>query len=212
MKDGRAANILWLAAYAPGTSPITLPQGAAIRVPAGSKILFQMHYSKVAGSAQKDRSSVGLVFAKQAPEKELLVRAVSNGYFRIPAGADNHRVTACWTVSEDIHVASIAPHMHVRGKAQQVEAFYPNGKREVLLDVPNYDFAWQTFYIPAKPMALPKGTRVLVTSIFDNSARNKFNPDPAQTVRWGEPTCDEMMIAFISYTKDGQNLKETRGE
>lgn len=207
-KDESMSNIIWLGAYAPGTPPISLSQGTAIRVPAGSTILFQMHYSKTAGSVQKDRSSVGLIFAKQPPEKEMLVRAVSNGYFKIPAGAENHQVTACWTVPEDIHVLSIAPHMHFRGKAQRVEAFYPNGKRAVLLNVPNYDFAWQTFYLPAKSIALPKGTRVLATSWFDNSARNKFNPDPAQVVRWGDPTYDEMMIAFLSYTKDGQNLKD----
>jgi hypothetical protein len=206
-KDDTPGNILWLAAYAPGTPPIMFPPTAATRVPAGSKIVFQMHYSKVAGSVQKDRSSIGLVFAKQQPEKEVLVRAVSNGYFRLPAGADNHQVTACWTVPEDIYVLSIAPHMHFRGKAQRVEAFYPNGKQAVLLNVPNYDFAWQTFYVPAKPIALPKGTRILTTSWFDNSARNKFNPDPTQVVRWGEPTYDEMMIAFLSYIKDGQNLK-----
>ena len=206
-KDDSFGNIVWLAAYAPGAPPISLPPSTAIRVPAGSTILFQMHYSKVAGSVQKDRSSIGLIFAKQPPEKELLVRAVSNTYFRIPAGADNHRVSGCWTVPEDIHIQTLGPHMHMRGKSQRVEAFYPDGRREVLLDVPNYDFAWQTFYEPKRRMAIPKGTRILVTSTFDNSAKNKFNPDPARAVRWGEPTYDEMMIAFISYTKDGQNLK-----
>ena len=99
--------------------------------------------------------------------------------------------------------------MHVRGKAQRVEAFYPNGKHEVLLNVPNYDFGWQASYKPMQPIALPKGTRILATSWFDNSARNKANPDPTKVVRWGDPTYDEMMISFISYTKDGQNLKGT---
>lgn len=207
-KQDGIGDITWLAAYAPGTPPIDLPQGTAIRVPAGAKILFQMHYSKVAGSVQKDRSSIGLIFAKQQTEKELLVRAVSNTYFNIPAGAENHPVSACWTVPEDIHIQSLAPHLHVRGKAQKIEAFYPNGRREILLDVPNYDFAWQTFYEPKLWKAIPKGTRILVTSTFDNSAKNKFNPDPTKAVRWGEPTYDEMMIGFISYTKDGQNLKE----
>jgi mono/diheme cytochrome c family protein len=206
-KEDGAGDIVWLAAYAPGAPPIALPAGTAIRIPAGSKLVFQMHYSKVAGSIQKDRSSVGLIFAKQPPEKEMLVRAALNGYFRIPAGAARHRVTACWTAPEDIHVLSLAPHMHVRGKAQRIEAFYPDGRREMLLDVPNYDFAWQTFYLPKSPLAIPKGTRLLVTSVFDNSAKNKFNPDPTKMVRWGEPTYDEMMIAFISYTRDGQNLK-----
>ena len=209
-KNDSFGNIVWLAAYAPGTPPISLPASAAIKVPAGSKLLFQIHYSKAAGSVQKDRSSVGLIFAKQPPEKELLVRAVSNTYFNIPAGAENHPVTACWMVPEDIHVISLAPHMHVRGKSQKIEAFYPNGRREVLLDVPNYDFGWQTSYQPKQLKALPKGTRILVTTTYDNSSKNKFNPDPTKAVRWGEPTYDEMMIGFISYTKDEQNLKSTR--
>lgn len=204
-----SGDIVWLAAYAPGTPPFSLPSQTAIRVPAGSKLLFQMHYSKVAGSVQKDRSSIGLIFAKQKAEKEQFVRALSNGYFSIPAGAERHQVAACWTVPEDIHVFSFAPHMHVRGKAQRVEAFYPNGKHEVLLNVPNYDFGWQASYKPMQPIALPKGTRILATSWFDNSARNKANPDPTKVVRWGDPTYDEMMISFISYTKDGQNLKGT---
>ena len=207
-KNEGVSNIVWLAAYAPGAPPIQLPQKTAIRVPAGATILFQMHYSKVAGSVQKDRSSIGLIFAKQQPEKELLVREVSNTYLNIPAGADNHKVTGCWTVPEDIHVQSLGPHMHMRGKSQRIEAFYPNGQRETLLDVPNYDFSWQTFYEPKALKAIPKGTRILVTSTFDNSAKNKFNPDPTKAVRWGEPTYDEMMIGFISYTKDGQNLKD----
>lgn len=210
-KEDAFGDMSWLAAYAPGTPPISLPANTAIRVPAGAKIVFQMHYSKVAGSVQKDRSSVGLIFAKQPPEKELFVRAVSNTYFRIPAGAANHRVTACWTVPEDIRVQSFGPHMHFRGKAQRIEAFYPDGRREMLLDVPNYDFAWQTFYEPKRWIALPKGTRLLVTSIFDNSAKNRFNPNPAAAVRWGEPTADEMMIAFVSYTKDAQRLRDAAG-
>jgi Copper type II ascorbate-dependent monooxygenase, C-terminal domain len=136
----------------------------------------------------------------------VLVRAVFNAYLRIPPGAENHKVTACWTVPEDIHLVNLMPHMHLRGRSQKIEAFYPDGRRETLLDVPNYDFSWQTVYYPAQQVALPKGTKVLVTSTFDNSARNKYNPEPTTSVRWGGPTYDEMMIGFISYTKDGQKL------
>lgn len=193
-------NIVWVAAYAPGTPPYRLPANTALKVPAGSKLLFQMHYSKVAGSEQTDRSSIGLTFAKQPPAKELRVRAVANEYFRIPAGVSNHQATACWTVPEDIHVYALTPHMHVRGKSQKLEAIYPDGRREVLLNVPRWDFAWQTNYETKQALLLPKGTRVIVTSTFDNSVKNKFNPDPSKSVRWGEPTYDEMLINFISYT------------
>ena len=193
-------NIVWVAVYAPGTPPYRLPATTALKVPAGSKLLFQIHYSKVMGSEQTDRSMIGLTFAKQPPAKELLVRAVANEYFRLPAGASDHQVTACWTVPEDINVYALMPHMHMRGKSQKLEAIYPDGRREVLLNVPRWDFAWQTNYEMKQAVMLPKGTRILVTSTFDNSTRNKFNPDPSKIVRWGEPTYDEMLINFMSYT------------
>lgn len=196
-----------LAGYAPGMNQSVWEPGMVTKVPAGAKILFQMHYSKVAGSVQKDRSSVGLIFAKTQPEKQILTRPVANNYFAIPAGATNHKVTACWTVPEDIHILTLMPHLHVRGKSQKIEAFYPNGKSEVLLDVPTYDFSWQTVYFLKKPAAIPKGTRILVTSTFDNSKNNKANPDPSKVVRWGDPTYDEMMIGWINYTIDSQSLK-----
>jgi mono/diheme cytochrome c family protein len=200
-------NINFLVGYAPGTPPTKPLPGSALRIPAGSKLRFQVHYAKVAGSVQKDRSAVGLVFAEQPPQREVLVRAVANMYFLIPPGAENHHVSACWTVPEDIHVTSLWPHTHFRGTSQRIEAFFPDGRREVLLNVPRYDFGWQLMYYPKREMALPKGTRILVTSAFDNSARNKANPDPTQAVRWGDPSYDEMMVGFISYTKDAQNLK-----
>jgi hypothetical protein len=202
-------NANFLVGYAPGTPPTKLPAGNVLRIPAGAKIRFQVHYAKVAGSEQKDRSSLGLVFAKQPPQREVLVRAVANLYFRIPPGAENHPVAACWTVPEDIHITNLWPHMHFRGSSQRIEAFFPDGRREVLLNVPRYDFGWQLMYYPKHELALPKGTRILVSSTFDNSTRNKANPDPTQAVRWGDPSDDEMMIGFISYTKDAQNLPST---
>jgi len=99
--------------------------------------------------------------------------------------------------------------MHLRGKSQKIEAFLPDGSRKVLLDVPDYSFSWQTVYYPKQPIGLPKGTKLLVTSTFDNSAKNKYNPDPSKIVRWGDPTYDEMMIGWIDYTLDNQSLKQT---
>jgi len=198
---------MMLTGFAPGMNPWVWEPGTVKRIPAGSKITFQVHYSKVGGSTQKDRSMIGLIFAKEPPQRLIITRMISNNYFRIPPGAANHRVTACWTATEDVRLTAAMPHMHVRGKAIEVKAFYPDGRSETLLNVPNYSFAWQTFYYFKQPMAIPKGTRLLVTGYFDNSPKNKYNPDPTRAVRFGEPTYDEMMGSFIDYTIEGQALK-----
>ncbi|HLG15963.1 MAG TPA: cytochrome c [Blastocatellia bacterium] len=196
-----------LAGFAPGMNAGVFEPGTAKKIPKGSKIIFQMHYSKVAGSVQKDRSMVGLIFAKGTPDREVKTWPIANNYFMIPPGAGHHKVTACWTAKEDTHLTTMMPHMHLRGAAMQFKAFYPDGRSEVLLDVPNYSFSWQTVYRLKKPAALPKGTKVVVTAYFDNSTKNKYNPDPSKPVRFGEPTYDDMMIGWIDYTVDNQHLR-----
>jgi hypothetical protein len=166
-----------------------------------------MHYAKTTGKVERDRSMVGMIFAKRPPEKHIYTRPVSNSYFKIPPGAERHKVTACWTTKENIHLWTMMPHMHLRGAAMEVKAFYPDGRSEVLLNVPRYSFSWQTVYYLKEAKAIPKGTRILVTGYFDNSAKNKYNPDPTQAVRFGDPTYDDMMIGWLSFTVDGQNLK-----
>ena len=190
----------YLTAYAPGHNPDIWEPGIAKKIPAGATIRFQVHYSKVAGSIQKDRSMVGMVFAKSKPEKLLTTHAVANMFFKIPAGANHHPVNAEWTMWRDSKIYSFSPHMHYRGAAMEYRATYPDGKSEVLLSVPNYSFAWQTSYFLKEPKLLPKGTKLSVTAHFDNSAKNKFNPDPTKDVRYGEPTYDEMMIGFLDNT------------
>jgi Copper type II ascorbate-dependent monooxygenase, C-terminal domain len=106
-----------------------------------------------------------------------------------------------------ILLVGATPHMHYRGKAMEVRAFYPDGRSEVLLNVPRYDFSWQTMYSFKRPVAIPKGTRLMLTAHFDNSGRNKYNPDPKQAVRWGDPTYDEMMVALFEYTMDNRALE-----
>jgi Copper type II ascorbate-dependent monooxygenase, C-terminal domain len=197
-----------LVGYAPGMNPAILEPGTVKKIPAGSKVILQMHYSKVTGKAEKDRSMIGLIFAKQPPDKESITRPISNTYFMVPPGADDHKVTACWTAKDDIHLVTLMPHMHLRGKAMKIEAFYPDGRSEVLLNVPNYSFSWQTVYYLKKPIAIQKGTRFVVTAIFDNSTKNKYNPDPSKPVRFGEPTYDDMMIGWIDYTIDNRSLKQ----
>jgi hypothetical protein len=200
---------MFLGAFRPGSKPEPWEPGAVKKIPAGSKILLQIHYARTTGKVEKDRSMIGLVFAKQPPRKELLTRMISNNYFLILGGAENHRVTACWTAPEDLHLVNAMPHMRNRGKAMEIKAYYPDGRSEVLLNVPRYDFAWQTSYSFKQPVAIPKGTKFMVTGYFDNSAKNKNNPDPWQEVRFGEPAYDEMMIGWIDYTVDGRPLNPT---
>ena len=200
-------NLDFLTGFAPGMNAGIMEPGTVKRIPAGSKLLLQLHYSKASGQVEQDRSMIGLVLAKTPGDKHMYTRPIANTYFLIPPGADNHMVTSCWTTKEDIHLDTLMPHMHLRGKAMRFEAFYPDGHSEILLDVPNYSFSWQTVYYLKKPIALPKGTRIVVTGYFDNSSKNKFNPDPKQTVRFGEPTYDDMMIGWINYTIDKEHLR-----
>jgi hypothetical protein len=174
------------------------PAGTAVFVPAGSKLVFQMHYTPN-GIAQKDRSSVGFKFADpQTVKKTLRDGMVGDLAFKIPPGERNFQVQARHRFLKDTMLLSLMPHMHLRGKNFKFEAQYPDGTKEVLLDVPNYDFNWQLRYYLAEPKLMPKGTRLECTAYFDNSAENLANPDPAATVTFGEQTWEEMMFGFYT--------------
>ena len=189
----------FLVAYAPGDLGVSYPAGASKRIPRGATLVFQMHYTPN-GVAQKDRSSVGLVFAKQPPKNEVKTKAITQFLFQIPPGAKHHKVTSATTLRKDTNVWAFLPHMHLRGKSFEYRAVYPNGKKEVLLSVPRYDFGWQATYLLEKPLRLPAGTRIECTAYYDNSADNPNNPDPTKAVRWGDQTWQEMMIGFVDYS------------
>ncbi len=202
---GRGGGESLLTGYAPGRNADFFPAGVVRKIPAGSVIRFQLHYSNQTlknNSEEKDRSMVGLVFAKEPPQKLMTTNSVGNLFFKIPAGAENHRVTACRTVKRDTMIYGLMPHMHLRGKSMEYKIVYPDGKSEVLIDVPRYDFAWQTNYVLREPKRVPKGSRIMVTAHFDNSTKNKFNPDPTKDVRYGEPTYDEMMLGFMDFVSE----------
>jgi hypothetical protein len=176
--------------------------GTAKRIPAGSTLIFQVHYT-TNGTPGKDRSRIGLIFAKEPPQREIRTGLIANTGFAIPPGAANHPVEAEATFLEDVKVWSLHPHMHLRGKDMTYTAVYPDGRREIVLRVPGYDFGWQTDYWLAEPLALPKDAKLHVSAHFDNSPANRANPDPAATVRWGDQTWEEMMIGFFTYTVEG---------
>lgn len=203
--DGELRGIK-LTAYVPGRLANTNRPGVAMFVPAGSKIAFQMHYTPN-GKEQDDQSYIGFVFADpKTVKKRLHGGRAGNSSFVIPPRADNHEVVAEVTMSSDKMMLWMSPHMHLRGKSFRYEAHYLDGRSEILLDVPKYDFNWQITYELAEPKPLPKGTRLVCTAHFDNSEDNPANPDPTDTVRFGPQTWHEMMIgwyATLSAEDDG---------
>jgi peroxiredoxin len=188
---------------APGDPPLILPPGVVKKIPAGAILKFQMHYTPT-GKVEKDRSQVGFVLykGKKPPTGFAGNRGIMNHRFKIPANASNHPVESSLVIREDVKLLSLMPHMHLRGKDFQYRVTYPNGKSEILLSVPRYDFNWQNTYRFATPLSVPKGTRIDCLAHFDNSPGNPANPDPSKTVRWGDQTWEEMMIGWVSYMRD----------
>jgi hypothetical protein len=185
-----------VAGFTPGKQTVVLTPGEAKLIPAGSDIVFQIHYTPN-GTALKDRTKIGFVFAKTPPEKRVARIYAANNSFVIPPGAREYRVEASTTLQADSVLVSLKPHMHLRGKSMEFRAVYPTGEKEILLDVPQYSFNWQLEFILAHPKTLPKGTRLEVTAAFDNSPDNPWNPDPTKAVRWGDQTWEEMAIGYF---------------
>ena len=188
----------FLCATVPGDTPSIFPEGCAKRLPAGAKLVLQMHYT-TNGKAQRDRSSIGLKFAKDPIEREVGTRGIYNLSFEIPAGAENHEVRAEFAPREDIEVLSFFPHMHTRGKSWKYILHQPDGTQKTLLSVTNYDFNWQESYILKEPLLVTSGMKIECIGIFDNSEKNYDNPDPTKPVKWGEQTWEEMMIGYIDW-------------
>lgn len=185
-------------AYVPGVRTIPYPDGMAKRIPAGSILVFQVHYTPI-GTPQQDQSRVGMVFA-DPEEVKYEIRSISavNSAFRIPPYAADYRAEATSRrMKHDVQLVELNAHMHLRGKAFTYEAVYPDGAVETLLDIPRYDFNWQTAYRLVEPKPLPAGTRVHCVAHFDNSEGNRNNPDPSIEVRWGEQTWEEMLIGYF---------------
>jgi hypothetical protein len=158
-----------------------------------------MHYTPN-GTAGKDRTRVGLIFAKQPPASEIRTVGIMNTRFVIPAGDANHQVLSKAEFTEDAKIWSFFPHMHVRGKSFEYRVVRPDGTSQVLLSVPKYDFNWQGEYVLAEPVTVPKGTRLECTALFDNSKANLANPDATKDVRWGDQTWEEMMIGWTTFS------------
>ncbi len=187
----------WLTAYVPGQTILSLPDCQAKFVPAGSKFIFQMHYTPT-GRVQQDNTRIGLLLADPDKVTEQVISMLAiNRNFEIPPGADNHRIDAVVDrFPEGSRLLAISPHMHVRGKSFRFDV-REGGKSRILLDVPHYDFNWQHIYALETPLELKDGISIHCTGHFDNSENNLVNPDPTAVVRWGDQTWEEMMLGFM---------------
>ena len=198
MRDPARAEIGGgLGGLVPGRLYGLYDEGVARKIPAGADIVLQMHYTTI-GEEVVDQTEIGIVLAKEPPSK---LRAggggqIPNTRFAIPPGDPNYEVSAEQVIARDTYLSSLYPHMHVRGKDVKYTLVYPDGKEELLLSVPKYDFNWQQTYTLATPKFMPKGSKLVVTAHYDNSPGNRYNPDPTATVHWGEQTWEEMLIGY----------------
>jgi len=188
-----------ISSYLPGRGPDVYPPGTARMIPAHATLNFQIHYSRTTGKTETDETSVGLIFAKEPPQRISRRIDLSNQMFLVPAGDPDQEVTECHTFTKPILITSLTPHMHKRGKSMQIIAHLPDGSAKTLLSVPNYQFNWQFTYRAKEPIYLPAGTRIEVQGHFDNSANKPGNPDPTVAVRWGSASEREMMDGWIEY-------------
>jgi hypothetical protein len=191
-----------LLGYEPGYDPHPWLEDGAKLIRAGSDVVLEMHYNPN-GNAVTDYSELALYFAKSAPSKRILaIDTLRDLNLMIPPGDRDYESKAAMTLAAPAKLLSVQPHMHVRGKSMEVRAVQPDGSAESLINVPKYDFQWQTTYVYADPLSLPAGTWLESVAKFDNSVNNGFNPDPGATVRWGDQTTDEMHIAFLELVID----------
>ena len=210
VRDKALTEIGGIGGLVPGRLYGLFEDGVARKIPAGSSIVLQMHYTTI-GQQVVDQTEVGVVITKEPPAK---LRQAGGGQmpnttFVIPPMNPSYEVSAKTVFQKDTYLSGLYPHMHVRGKDVIYKAIYPDGKEEVLLSVPKYDFNWQTSYKLATPKFMPKGTTLMVVAHYDNSPGNRFNPDPKSEVRWGDQTWEEMLIGYYNTIDNPTGVNST---
>ena len=188
-----------LASFLPGRPPDTFPEGSAKWVPPGSRLEFVIHYALIPKGEETDRTSVGFFLAPGPPKDVMRRMDLRNFFFRIPPGEPRHEVRRCYSFEKDKLLLSITPHMHYRATDVTYEVTHTDGRKEIVLRVPRYDFNWQLVYRFQNPVRIEKGSTMTVTTHYDNSPNNRSNPDATQPIRWGDKSEEEMMTSWIEY-------------
>lgn len=193
----------FLIGYSPGMPPQDFSTDHAAKViPAQSDLVLEVHFTPNGKTATEERIQVGFVFAKVEPTRRFVTISNWSWKVAIPAGDANHEGHASMRFNEAVDLVFLQPHMHLRGKDMSVRLVYPDGQSQIVLDVPHYEFDWQIIYYEAKPLHIPKGTRMEITAHWDNSANNPFNPDPRAEVHLGPQNTDEMLVCHTGFTVD----------
>lgn len=194
-------NSINLVGITPNKPGVRYDPGTARVIPAGYDLVLSVHYTAI-GVETVDQTRVGIIWAKERPQRISATSSITDTRFVIPPGNPNYEVRSSRTFENETRITALMPHMHVRGRSMKYIAHYPNGTSAVLLDVPKFDFNWQINYQLVKPIILPKGTRLEVIATFDNSPGNRYNPDPSSEVRWGDQSWEEMMIGWYYVETD----------
>jgi hypothetical protein len=194
----KKANIV--GTFVPGAEPLNFPDDVGFRIPAGSTLVFELHYT-VNGKVTTDRSKIGIKFHQNPPEKEAITYHFGATHFiNIPAGAPEHVMTQVMQFKEPVELINLRPHLHMRGKWFKYDVVYPDGRKERILTVPKWDFNWQWFYNFETPIQLPAGSKLIETAAWDNSADNPYNPNPKIDVKFGLESDREMFFGYPTYT------------
>lgn len=197
-----------IASLAPGTNPIVFPAGTALRVKAGTTFSFTMHYT-AHGHVMKDRTRIGFRFAKAPPDEEIISSQFVNEIFTLPAGKKNIEVPAEISLREPVRIWGLLPHTHLRGTRWLYTMTTVEGKVDTVLNIPNYDFNWQTYYLFKTPLEVPKGAKLNAVAWYDNSSDNKDNPNPKIDVKPGKQTWEEMQYTGFLYSVPSRNKKSS---
>jgi len=197
--------------FAPGRQPDAFRDNSGRLIKKGSSLLLQMHYT-TSGKETVDATQVGIFIHEKPPAYVMAGGVAGQRRFMVPARVKEHRLEGEQLIQRDAYLYSMTPHMHFRGKYMSYRAVYPDGKSEMLLSVPKYDFNWQFSYQLKEPIFLPAGTRLVAEGAMDNSDRNPSNPDPSKPVHYGLQTKHEMFFGFttLRYVGDTPESLGTR--
>lgn len=188
--------------WAPGVQVAETPPGTAFELKPGATIVLQVHYHK-SGKPETDLTRIGLYFAKEKIERTMEIAWMANPIFRIPPGAESHPVAMNYPIPADVTLYSVMPHMHLLGRTMKASVIFPDGTKQPLIFVDDWDFNWQLVYALKQPLKIPAGSKVRIEATYDNSEKNPYNPNrPPKAVTWGEQTTDEMFLLVAAYTLD----------